>query len=444
MEYPNTQVSLTDYGKDLNSLSEFIGEELNLLKKWTNSIPQNFNYVVFEIPKKIGKRKIEAPNDDLKALQSKIYKKLLKREVIPTAATGFVFKRSIIDNALPHIKSQIIIKLDLKNFFYSIKAVRIYRYWLHAGWNEEASLVLTNICCKDGYLPQGSPTSPALSNLVNRIFDGRVLELAENYGAKYSRYADDITISFPNKLKKAELRIKSLISSLIKLIKDEGYKIQYQKGIKILRSHQRQIVTGLIVNEEVRIPRETRKLIRAMQYRLQRGLLSEKDKKRLEGYELFSSMVEKVRLSKIQTRKRENNENKVTIINNGGEIRVIMANGDIVGGDKITAGDNIGGIQNIGKFQNVISNLNESGNKEFADAILQLTEAIVNSKNLSPQDKENHSEALKQIGEEVIKEKPNKTIIKYMWEGLSATLKAIPDIAKAVGTVAPLIAPFLM
>ncbi len=279
---------------------------------------------------------------------------------------------------------------------------------------------------------------------MNRIFDGIVLDLAENYGARYSRYADDLTISFPAKLKKAELRIRSLITSLKKLVKDEGYKIQYQKGIKILRPHQRQIVTGLIVNEEVRIPREMRKLIRAMQYRLQKGLLTEKDKKCLEGYELFSSMVEKVRLSKNQIRRRANNENKVTIINNGGEINVIMANGDIVGGDKITAGDNIGGIQNIGKFQNVISNLNESGNKEFADAILQLTEAIVNSKNLSPQDKENHSEALKQIGEEVIKEKPNKTIVKYMWEGLSATLKAVPDIAKAVATVAPLIAPFLM
>ena len=125
----------------------------------------------------------------------------------------------------------------------------------------------------------------------------------------------------------------------------------------------------------------------------------------------------------------------------------MMNTGDgdfIVGGDKITAGDNIGGIQNVGKFQNVVSTLNQSGNKELADAILQLTQAIVNSDHLSETDKDSHSEALKKIGEEVTKEKPDKTILKYMWEGLSTALKAVPDIAKAVATVAPLIVPFLM
>ncbi len=77
MEFPNTQVSPDKYGKDLQYLSEFIKEDLNVLKEWTKSIPSNFSYVVFEIPKKIGKRKIDAPNDLLKELQSKIYKKLL-------------------------------------------------------------------------------------------------------------------------------------------------------------------------------------------------------------------------------------------------------------------------------------------------------------------------------------------------------------------------------
>ncbi len=134
MEYLPTQVSSKGYGRDLEKLSKVIKEELNVLKEWTNCIPTNFTYFTFFIPKKSGdNRTIDAPNDQLKELQSKVYKKLLKNEVVPNAATGFVLKRSIVDNALPHIKSRIIIKIDLKDFFHSIKEIRIYRYWLHCG-----------------------------------------------------------------------------------------------------------------------------------------------------------------------------------------------------------------------------------------------------------------------------------------------------------------------
>ncbi len=303
--------------------------------------------------------------------------------------------------------------------------------------------MLTNICCKDGCLPQGSPTSPPLSNLVNRVFDGSLLTIANRFGARYTRYADDLTFSLPKKIKKAEPRLKTLILEIKRLLKDEEYKIQYKKGIKILRPHQRQIITGLIVNEEIGIPRERKRLVRSMRHKAELGLLSPKDLKRLEGYELFFNMIEKAKPLTVKDKKYRQKDG-IQINNYGGQINMNNGDMDIIGGDKITAGDNIGGIQNIGKFQNVVSNLTKSGNKELADAMLQLTQAITNSKHLSEEEKGSHGEALKRIGEEVTKEKPDKTILKYMWEGLSATLKTIPDIAKAIGTVAPLIAPFFM
>ncbi len=212
-----------------------------------------------------------------------MYKKLLKEEAIPTAATGFVPKRSIVDNASPHVKSKIIINIDLKDFFQSIKERKIYKYWSGSGWNEETSVVLTNICCKDGCLPQGASTSPSLSNVVNKIFDGFITTIAKKFGARYTRYADDMTISFSDKIKRADMNLKFLVQDLKELFINEEYKIQYDKGIKILRPHQRQIVTGLVVNEDVRIPREKRRLIRAMRHKLELGILSEKERKKIRG-----------------------------------------------------------------------------------------------------------------------------------------------------------------
>lgn len=104
---------------------------------------------------------------------------------------------------------------------------------------------------------------------------------------------------------------------------------------------------------------------------------------------------------------------------------------------------NEGGQQFLGKFNNVIANLNMSGNQEFGDALVQLQEAVQDSEHLSDKEKQEQLDVIHQIGEEVTKTKPNKTFLKILGDGLIATLKTIPDVAKAAAALAPFLATLL-
>ncbi len=89
----------------------------------------------------------------------------------------------------------VVLKMDLRNFFPTTTAARVERYFRIAGWSKEASALLTRLCTYEGALPQGAPTSPRLSNLVNHPMDARLAALAAASGAVYTRYADDMTFS---------------------------------------------------------------------------------------------------------------------------------------------------------------------------------------------------------------------------------------------------------
>lgn len=122
--------------------------------------------------------------------------------------------------------------------------------------------------------------------------------------------------------------------------------------------------------------------------------------------------------------------------------RIIIERGEITVGDKFVTGANInvGGIQNIGKFHDVVANLNTAGQAELADALAKLEEAVMGSQHLSDDKKRESAEVISSIGEEAAKPKPNKTLLKMLGDGLLATLKAIPDVAKAAAALAPLLA----
>lgn len=434
----------SDDGRNTTQLSEILKKDLSELKKWINGLPDNYSYETFHIKKKSGKlRKIEAPNELLKDLQLAIYHKLLRTQPIQTVAKGFVIKRSIIDNAIPHVNSKLIIKIDLKDFFHNISVSRVYKFWLGENWDSESSKILTNICCNNNYLPQGAPTSPVLSNLVNRVFDGIIEKVAKKYSARYTRYADDLTFSFPQNINKLERKVKPLIKEVKNKLKAEKYQIQYEKGIRFLRPHQRQVVTGIVVNKDINLPREKRKLIRSMRHKRDLGILLDKDVRKLEGYESLLSMIDNSKPSKVKEHKPIDKQSTYKIYIQDGGIMAMNEKGDIVFGNQNKAGDNIGGIQNVGEFENVIQTLNKSDNKEFANALVQLTESIVNSKHLDEEQKKSHNEALTEIGKEVAKDQPNKTTIKYMWEGLQSTLKAVPDVVKAIAAISPFIIKFI-
>lgn len=275
--------------KNIDNLANILSLPVTELAKWESGNPLSFPYKTFSIPKKKpGEyRQIHAPSKELKQLQRKVYQRILRPLNLHPSATGFVPQKSIVHNALPHRLQAAVINLDLKDFFPSISLDKIVYLWHQLNWDEQTTKILTHICCHNYSLPQGAPTSPILSNLVNRKFDIRLYNLANRFYGTYTRYADDITLSFPQ----FGANEKYCLKQCFQIIREEGYTIQKKKKIRIQRAHHRQTATGLIVNQHVNLPRETRKLIRAMQHYQSKGKLASKDQKTLTGYESLLKMI---------------------------------------------------------------------------------------------------------------------------------------------------------
>ncbi len=290
------------------------------LREWLGRVPmwaRGYEYARFTIPKRRGgTRTISAPNEKLKALQRRILYRLLNPLPMHPSVTGFVRGRSIVDNARPHVGSGVVINLDLADFFPTITTERVAAMFRGLGWDADSAAILSRICTDEGRLPQGAPTSPAISNLVCRRLDERLSGLVKLFKGHYTRYADDITISLPglghNKRlrrhkgksrpdkSKANRRLarpvrspsRSLLTTIRQIIEEEGFQIQMKKKVRVQRPHQRQTATGLVVNQAVHLPRDTRRRIRAMQHRERLGQLDADGQKRLRGYEALLNMVE--------------------------------------------------------------------------------------------------------------------------------------------------------
>ena len=258
------------------------------------------DYRRFGIPKRGGgTREICAPNGRLKSLQRRIHRRLLRRLHSHPAATGFEPGRSIVDNARPHAGRAVVVCIDIIAFFPSIPAERVYRLFRGCGWGRGASRLLTRLCTHEGALPQGAPTSPKLSNLVNYFLDQSLQELAEGFNARYTRYADDITFSFAED---DSFLVKSLLWNARDILWWKGYTVHRRRKLSVRRRHQRQEVTGLVVNERPRLPREVRRRLRAVRHRVQRGDIATMSAQQIAGWESFERMVEKSRESRVESR----------------------------------------------------------------------------------------------------------------------------------------------
>ena len=146
------------------------------------AIPEEKKYITFYIPKKDGTvRTIESPRKELKIIQKKLYDFLNKTYKPNACVNGFCKTRGIRSNAIKHINKKIILNIDLNDFFHQIHFGRIRGVFLHNPYNfgEEASTVLAQIACYKGRLPQGSPCSPILSNLVCRRLDIELMQFAK-------------------------------------------------------------------------------------------------------------------------------------------------------------------------------------------------------------------------------------------------------------------------
>ena len=268
-----------------------LAERLGLSIEEIDAVP--LRYHRFKVAKRSGgERAIAAPAPELKALQRRVLRRLLGRLRAHPAATGFERGHSIVTNARAHVRQAVVIRLDVRDFFPSTRAERVYRYFRGIGWRRPAARRLRDICTLEGALPQGAPTSPRLANLVNHRLDARLAGIARRFRGVYTRYADDITVSLPEDDKKSVHAVQKRVRQILA---HHGYALHERRKRRVQRRHQRQEVTGLVVNDGVRLPRETRRWLRAVEHRRRAGRETNVDEAELAGWRSLAQMVERQR-----------------------------------------------------------------------------------------------------------------------------------------------------
>lgn len=233
-------------------------------------------YYSFKIPKKNGhKRTILAPRKPLKSIQKLINIELANYFYPRKSTHGFIKNRSIVSNAAKHVDKKYVLNLDLENFFDSIHFGRVRNLFCSypLELSKPVAAVLSHICCYQGKLPQGAPTSPIISNMIAYRLDKEIQYLASNNRCTYTRYADDLTFSFTQKRRKLPRSIVKVSSDLDitighdlkEIISKNGFTINDSKT-RISSKCQRQEVTGITVNERMNVPRSFIKQTRSMLY----------------------------------------------------------------------------------------------------------------------------------------------------------------------------------
>ncbi|MGV3573868.1 MAG: retron Ec67 family RNA-directed DNA polymerase/endonuclease [Devosia sp.] len=277
-----SQLEKLKAAKDRKELSALLGYKPSSLTSIIFQTPAKDRYTTFEIAKKSGgKRIIKAPDPKLKKLQSHVshllyecLEEIEKERGAKPLSFGFRRDRWIADNATRHKRRKWVLNLDLKDFFPSFNFGRVRGFFLKDksfALQPEVATTIAQIACDGTALPQGSPCSPVIAELIGQILDMRLVRLAKKYGVTYTRYADDITFStsqkdFPAGLATADpadATIWRLSDELLGKISASGFAVNPAKTRMQFRG-SRQTVTGLIVNEKVNIPSDYYRNARSM------------------------------------------------------------------------------------------------------------------------------------------------------------------------------------
>ena len=242
-------------------------------RKYNYLIYQKKNlYASFYINKKQGGfRKILSPCYDLKKKQKEL--NIIMRnnyEFNNETVHGFVKEHSIKTNAIVHKNANYIVNIDLKNFFDNIHFGRVRGMFMKPpfSFSDYIATNLAKVTCYEKKLPQGAPTSPTISNIICYRMDRELAHLCNKYNCRYTRYADDITIStkmlyLPKEIAKFRDGQVILSNNITNIINNEGFIINNDK-LRISPNSDRQEVTGLIVNKKVNIQKVYIKKLRAL------------------------------------------------------------------------------------------------------------------------------------------------------------------------------------
>lgn len=252
---------------------------------YNKSINYPTPYIKFDIPKRRGGiRSIYAPHSRLKSLQKKLSNLLLdcldelreQENIINRISHGFEREKNIISHASRHKNKKNILNIDLNNFFESFNFGRVRGFFIKNKFfklDPTIATLIAQIACYDNKLPQGSPCSPVITNLICSSLDFRLNQLAKKHKCTYGRYADDITFStnmdfFSDDIcfydEYSELQVGKALANIIR---KEGLIINKNK-VRYLNRHYRQSVTGLTVNKKLAVNINYYKKVRAMCHQL--------------------------------------------------------------------------------------------------------------------------------------------------------------------------------
>jgi retron-type reverse transcriptase len=295
-------------------LAEALGVTIPQLKgmAYHRDAATSLHYVRFTIPKRDGsERPIWAPKKRLKAAQRWILHNIVERLPVHGSAQGFLVGRSILTNAAVHVNSKILLKMDIKEFFPTVTWRRVKGVFRRAGYRDGISTLLALLCTeapreivqlegKTYYvslgprcLPQGAPTSPAITNALCLRLDRRLEGLAKKFGWRYTRYADDMTFSLPAE-HEGKPRLGTMMGCVRRIVAAEGFEVNDEKT-RVHRTGGRQSVTGLVVNGdgEPRVSRTLRRQLRSALHKLKTGkpLKEGESVARLCGYAAFVYMT---------------------------------------------------------------------------------------------------------------------------------------------------------
>ena len=210
-----------------------------------------------------GVRILSVPDPILKKIQRQILRILLFHRPVSPYATAYRPGGGVRVNALPHCGQQMVLRLDILHFFDSVRYQQIKEVIFPAGiFSEKLRVLLSCLCyCRDG-LPQGAPTSPAISNLLLREFDFAVGDWCDARGIRYTRYCDDLTFS-------GSFDPKPVIRMVSDALWQEGFVLNPRKT-RFLGPGHRQTVTGVVVNERPRLEASRRRQLRSELYYCQK------------------------------------------------------------------------------------------------------------------------------------------------------------------------------
>ena len=208
-------------------------------------------------------RELLMPDYILKKIQRNILKNALEKLSVSSHVTAYRKGDSVLKNAAVHLGKSKILKLDIKNFFDSITFSVIYRYaFPRVYYPPSVAGLLTALCCYDSYLPQGAPTSAAISNLVMKNFDNYIGKWCSERKIAYTRYCDDMTFSGDFNAAPLKTKVSSMLFAM-------GFELNDRKT-KVIKRSGRQLVTGVVVNDKLQVSKNYRRKIRQEVYYIEK------------------------------------------------------------------------------------------------------------------------------------------------------------------------------